>query len=111
MKKILVTAALIGTALTAQAADLNSCSATYTVAAAAFGNVGENRNADAAAYYAGQTRVASTQRNWNGNQQLSSQMFKQALSVQQGRFRTQGWPALSSDLKQCEAVLKQYNIQ
>lgn len=111
MNKLLIAALLLSTALTAQAADLNSCSATYTVAAAAFGNVGENRNADAAAYYAGQTRVASTQRNWGGNQQLSSQMYKQALSVQQGRFRVSGWPALSKDLKECERVLKQYNIQ
>lgn len=111
MKKLVLALGLLTAITTAQAADLNSCSATYTVASAAFANSGDNRNADAAAYYAGQTRVLSTSKNWGGNAQLSSQMFKQALQVQQGKFRVSGWPALSSDLKQCETVLKQYNIQ
>lgn len=111
MKKLLVTAAVLGLATTAQAADLTSCAATYTVASAAFANVNENPNADAAAYYAGQTRVLATSKNWGGNQQAATSMYRQALQVQQGRFKSSGWPALSRDLKECERVLQQYNIQ
>ena len=111
MKRILIAAALLGTAITAQAADLNSCAGTYTVASAEFARVGENRNADGAAYLALQARSASTQRQWGGNQQLATSMYKQGLSVQQARFKTSGWPALGRDLQECQGVLNQYNIQ
>jgi hypothetical protein len=111
MKKLLLTTALLTAITTASAADLTSCAATYTVASAAFAQVGENRNADGAAYYAVEARRAALRVNWGGNTQPANSMYKQALWVQESRFKSNGWPALSTDLKECGAVLKRNNIQ
>lgn len=108
MRKLLVPLLLATGITTVQAADLTSCSASYTVAAAEFARVGENRNADGSAYLAGQTRLLATNKQYGGNEQLSSSMYKQALSVQQGRFKSQGWPALAQDLNECKTIVDRY---
>lgn len=107
MKRLLLAVLLI-TGGAVQAADLTSCSATYTVASAAFANVNENRNADGSAYLAGQTRLLATSRQYGGNEQLSSSMYRQSLAVQQSRFKSGGWPALSKDLAECQRVVDSY---
>ena len=111
MKKLLVTAALLLSITTAHALDLTSCAATYTVASAEFARDGDNRMADGAAYYAVQARAAGTRITWGGQVTTATAMYRQALQVQQGRFKTSGWPALSRDLDTCAAVLKRNNIQ
>lgn len=107
MKKVLLTIVL-STALTAQAADLTSCSATYTVASGAFANANDSRSADGAAYLAGQTKLLATNRQWGNNEQLSTSMYKQALNVQQSKFKSQGWDSLSRDLSECKVVVDRY---
>lgn len=108
----LITALLLSLGITsAYAASATSCAATYTIAAAEFARVGENKNADAAVHYTIITKNLSLNKEWGGNSGPATSMYKQALSVAQSSFRMGGWAELSRELGECQKVLALYGIK
>jgi len=110
-QKILAATVLTaGMITTVNAQALNSCAATFTVAAAYLSTQNLNRDADDVAELSVKARRAATRQNWGGNAEISTRMYRDALRMKQIRFANQP-DSLSADIRECTAVLVQAGVK